>query len=78
MVMRRLRKLKISQFFNVKARVLSPCSRQSPVCVLVSPEEYRSWIVWEMTSRMFLYSGFTWFDSGYMLRQFLEAFWFLR
>ena len=35
-------------------------------CVLESPDEYKSWILWEMTSRMFPYSVFTWFDSGYM------------
>ena len=32
---------------------LSPCIRHCPVCVLVSPEEYRSWIPWERASRMF-------------------------
>ena len=26
--------------------------------------EYKSWILWEMTSRMFPFSVFTWFDSG--------------
>ena len=32
---------------------LSPGIRQSLVRVLVSPDEYSSWFLWEMTSRMF-------------------------
>ena len=39
--------------------------------VLVSREESRSWILWEMTSRMFP----SWFDSGYMLASVTDAIW---
>ena len=46
---------------------LSQCSWQSPVCVLVSPDEYRSWILWEMTSRVYPYSVFPW------VRQWIHA-----
>ena len=49
---------------------------ESHLCgIRCSPEEYKMWIFWEMTSGIISVFNTFWFDSGYSSASVYEAFW---